>query len=148
MCISECSYKQPSLYYNGFDQAAKGLSKRSDVDLFFSSEWSTLRKIPSFLSLHQPRTSHEYYLCILAMFTISREYIKHWPSLKVLSLRVCKCETRRESAVKLWFPDDIVTKLATSLTMWYIWDHTHLSWYELRTYCHRLRLVNLKKNYR
>ena len=36
-------------------------------------------------------------------------------------LRVRKCETRWESVVKLCFPDDIVIKLATSLTMWYIW---------------------------
>ena len=77
-----------------------------------------MRKIPSFLSLHQPRTSHEYYLCILAMFTMSRKDLRHvnWPSLEVLTLRVCKYKTRRESAVKL-FSNDIVIKLATSLTM-------------------------------
>ena len=86
---------------------------------FFSLKRSTLRKIPSFLSSHQPRTSHEYYLCILAIFTMSCKDVKlvNWPSLEVLALRVCKCESRRESAVKLWFSDVIVIKLATSLTM-------------------------------
>ena len=46
------------------------------------------------------------------MFAMYRKDVKHvnWPSLEVLSLLVCKCETRRESAVKLWFPDDIVIK--------------------------------------
>ena len=60
--------------------AAEGLDEGSDVDLYFSS---TLREIPSFLSLHQPQTSHEYYLCILAIFTISRKDVKHvnWPCL-------------------------------------------------------------------
>ena len=38
-----------------------------------------------------------------------------------------KCETRWESTVKLWFSDDIVIKLATFLTMSYIWDLTYLS---------------------
>ena len=53
------------------------------------------------------------------MFTMSRKDVKHlnWPSLEVLNLRVWKCETRWESAVNLWFSDDIVIKLATSLTM-------------------------------
>ena len=106
-------------FYNGFDQAAWGLDEGSDVDLLFSLRGSTPRKIPSCLSLHQPRTSHEYYLCILAIFTMSRKDVKHvnWTSLKVVNLRVLKCETRWESAVKLWFSDDIVIKLATSLTM-------------------------------
>ena len=87
--------------------------------IFFSLKGSTLRKIPSFLSLHQPRKSHEYYLCILAMFSMSRKDVNHvnWLSIEVLTLRVCKCETRRKNAVKLWFLDDIVIKLATSLTM-------------------------------
>ena len=63
-------------------------------------------------------TSHEHpmniYLCILAMFTMSLKDVKHvnLPSLEVLNVRVCKCETRGESAVKLWFPDDIAIKLA------------------------------------
>ena len=49
-----------------------------------------------------PRISHEYYLCILAMFTMYRKDVKHvnWPSLEVLSLRVWKCDTHWESAVK------------------------------------------------
>ena len=53
------------------------------------------------------------------MFTMSREDVKHvhWPSLEVLTLRVGKCETRWESAVKRCFSDDIVIKLATFLTM-------------------------------
>ena len=53
------------------------------------------------------------------MFTLSRKDVKHvnWPSLGVLSRRVCKYETRRESAVKLWFSDDIAIKIATYLTM-------------------------------
>ena len=53
------------------------------------------------------------------MLTMSRKDLKHvnWPSLEVLSLRICKCETCRESAVKLWFPDDIVIKHAKSLKM-------------------------------
>ena len=34
----------------------------------------------------------------------------------MLSLHVCKYETRRKSAVKLLYFDDIVIKLATSLT--------------------------------
>ena len=90
--------------------------------MFFSLKGSTLRKIPFFLSLHQPRTAHEYYLCILAMFTMSRKDVKHvsWPSLGVLTLRVWKCETGREGVVELWFADDIVNKLAASLTMLYI----------------------------
>ena len=75
------------LNYIGFDQAAEGLHEGCDVD-FFSLKGSTLRKIPSFLSLHQPRTSHEYYmyLGILAMFTMSRKDVKHvnWPSLEIV----------------------------------------------------------------
>ena len=57
---------------------------------FFSLKGLTLGKIPSSLSLHQPRTSYEYHLCILAMFTMSRKDIKHvnWPRLDVLTLRV------------------------------------------------------------
>ena len=53
------------------------------------------------------------------MFTMSRKDVKHvnWPSLEVLSLSICNCETQRESAVKLWFPDDIVIKLAMSYTL-------------------------------
>ena len=49
-----------------------------------------MRTIPSFLSLHQPRTSHAYYLCILAMLTMFRTDVKHvnWPSLEMLSLHV------------------------------------------------------------
>ena len=73
-----------SLYSNCFEQAAGGLDEGSDVDLFCSLKGSSLRKIPSFLSLHQLRTSHEYYLCILATFTVSRKDVKHvnWPSLE------------------------------------------------------------------
>ena len=50
---------------------------------------------------------------------MSRKDVKHvnWPSLEVLNLRVRKCETRCESALKLWFSDDFVIKLVTSLTM-------------------------------
>ena len=89
------------------------------IMIFFSSKGSTLRKIPSFLSLHQPRTPHEHYLCILAMFTMSHKDVKHvnWPSLEVLTLRVCKFETLRERARKLRFSNYIVIKLATSLMM-------------------------------
>ena len=78
MCISECSYNlwQPSLIYIGFDQAAEGLDEGSYVNFFFLKE-STLREIPSFLSQHQPRTSHKYYLSILAMFTMSHKDVKH-----------------------------------------------------------------------
>ena len=48
-----------------------------------------------------------------------RKDVKHVSSLslEVLNLCVWKCETRWESASKLWFSDDIVIKLATSLTM-------------------------------
>ena len=75
-----------------------------------------------FLSLHQPRTSHEYYLCILAIFTMSRKDVKrvNSSSLEVWNRRVLKWETRWESAGQLLFTDDIVIKLATSLTMLYI----------------------------
>ena len=71
--------------------------------IFFSLKGSTLMKTPFFLSLYQPRTSHEYYLCILVMFMMSRKDVKHvnWPGLQVLSLRVCKCETHGETAVWL-----------------------------------------------
>ena len=63
------------------------------------------------------------------MFTMSRKDVKYvnWKNLGVLNLRARKSETRWESAVKQSFPDDIVIKLATSLTMWYIWDLTYLS---------------------
>ena len=83
---------------------------------FSSLKGSTLRKIPSFLSLHQPRTSHEYCLCILAMFTMSRKDLRHvnWLSSDVLTLPVWKCETRQESTVKRCISDDVVIKLATS----------------------------------
>ena len=106
-------------YYNGFDQASGGLDEGSDVDLFFPLKASTLRRIPSFLSLHQPRTSHEYNLCILAMFTISCKDVNYvnWSNLGVFNLRVLKSETHWESAVKQRFPDDIVVKLATYLTI-------------------------------
>ena len=93
MCISGCSFLTTIPHYIWNDQAAEGLDEGSDVDLLCSLKGSTLRKIPSFLSLHQPGTSHEYYLCILAMFTMSRKDVKHvnWPSLEVLTLRVWKC---------------------------------------------------------
>ena len=39
-----------------------------DVDMFFSLKGSTLKKIPLFLSLHQPQTSHEYCQRIFAMY--------------------------------------------------------------------------------
>ena len=45
------------------------------------------------------------------------------------------------------FPDDVVIKLATSSTMWYIWElrlHS-FSQYELKTFYHRLQPVNNKK---
>ena len=53
------------------------------------------------------------------MFTMSRKDVKYvnWPNLGVLNLRVQKSETRWESAIKRRFPNDIVNKLATSLTM-------------------------------
>ena len=73
---------------------------------------------------------------------MSRKVVK-----QLLSLRAWKCGTLWESAVKLWFSDDIVIKLATDLTMWYIWVLTYLSHYELRTFCHSLRLINYKKRY-
>ena len=40
--------------------------------------------------------------CRMAMFTMSRKDVKHvnWPSFEVLTIRVWKCETRWESAVK------------------------------------------------
>ena len=59
---------------------AEGLDEASDVALFFS-----LRKIPYFLAQQQSRTSYEYCLCILAMFTMSRKDLKHVnrPSLAV-----------------------------------------------------------------
>ena len=48
-----------------------------------------------------------------------RKDVKHvnWPNLKVFTLHVWKCDTRGERDVQLWFPDDIVIKLATALTM-------------------------------
>ena len=66
-------------------------------------------KGPMLICFFFERVNTDDYLCILAMFTMSRKDVKHvnWPGLEVLSLLVCKCETRRESAVKLWFPDDI-----------------------------------------
>ena len=90
------------------------LDEGSDVDLFLFLKGSTLRKIPFFLSLHQPRTSYEYNLCILAMFTMSCKDVKYvnWPNLGVVNLRVPKSETCWESAVKRRFSDDIVVKLA------------------------------------
>ena len=53
------------------------------------------------------------------MFTMSCKDVKYvnWPNLGVLNLRVPKSETRWESAVKRRFPDDIVAKLATYLTI-------------------------------
>ena len=53
------------------------------------------------------------------MFTVCRKDVKYvsWPNLGMLNLRVRKSETRWESAVKPLFPDDILIKLATSLTM-------------------------------
>ena len=42
-----------------------------------SLEEPTLREIRSVLLLHQPRTSHKYCLCILAMFTMSHKDLKH-----------------------------------------------------------------------
>ena len=96
-----------------------GLDEGSDVDLFFSLKESPLRKIPSFSSPDQSRTSHEYNLCILAMFMMSSKDVKYvnWPNLGVLNLCVRKSETRWESAVKRRFPDGIVVELATSLMM-------------------------------
>ena len=75
-----------------------------------------------FLSLHQPPTSREYCLCILAMFTTSNKDLKrvNRPSLAVWRLCICKCETCMGIVVKLWFSDNIVIKLATYLTMRYI----------------------------
>ena len=53
------------------------------------------------------------------MFVMSSKDVKYvnWPNLGVLNLHVRKSETRWESAVKRRFPDGIVVKLATSLTM-------------------------------
>ena len=77
---------------------------------FSSLKGSTLKKIPFFSSLHLSRTSHEYNLCILAMFTMSHKDVKYvnWPNLGVLNLRVGKGETRKESADNRCFPDDIL----------------------------------------
>ena len=82
--------------------ATEGLDEGFDVSLFFSLKGSTLRKIPSFLSLNQPRTSHEYHLCILAMFTMSLKDLKrvNWANLDVLTLPGWKCKTCQESAAK------------------------------------------------
>ena len=57
---------------------------------------STLREIPPFLSLNQLRTSHKYCLCILAMFTMLCNDLKHVnrPSLAVLTFPVLKCVAR------------------------------------------------------
>ena len=67
------------------NQAAEGLDAGFDVDLLFSLKGSALKKIPSLLLLHQPRTSHKYYLCVLAMFTMSLKDVKHvnWPCLEM-----------------------------------------------------------------
>ena len=61
--------------------------------MFFFFERSTLRKTPSFLSLHQPRTSHEYHLCILAMYRKDLKQVNRL-SLAQLPLPVLKCEAR------------------------------------------------------
>ena len=49
--------------------------------------------------LFQPRTSGEYHLCILAMFTMSRKDVKI-AEFKSVDLQVWKCETRWESAFR------------------------------------------------
>ena len=67
--------------------------------IFFPLKGSALRKIPSFLSLHHPWTSHKHYLCILSMFTMFRKDV-NWSSLEALTLRVWKCETRLEGTIK------------------------------------------------
>ena len=74
-------------------------------------------KIPWILPVHfgdHHDVPQRFKTCLLAEFS-------------VLNFGVLKCETRWESAINLWFSDDIVIKLATSLTMWYIWDLTYLS---------------------
>ena len=100
------------LFRNTILKYRNKLKWQSDVDLFFSFERINTKKKSFFLSLHQPRTFHEYYLC-MAIFTMSRKDVKHfnWPSLEVWNLRVLKRETRWGSAIKLWFYDDIIIKL-------------------------------------
>ena len=65
---------------------AEGLDEGSDVD-FFSLKESTIRKISFFLSLQQPRTSHEYCRRVFVMLTMPRKVLQHvnWSSLVVLS---------------------------------------------------------------
>ena len=60
---------------------------------------------------HQPRTSHEYRLCNLAMFMVSSKDLEHvnQPSLGLIEM----C-----GPLGMWsFSEDVVIKLATSLTM-------------------------------
>ena len=123
--------------YIGIDNKTVRWGSRWRVWCWF---FSTLRKISSFLSLHLPRAPHEYYRRILAMFTIPHQDLElvnnYWPSWP----EIC-------GPIGKWsFSDDIVIKLATSLTMWYIWDLIiYFSQYELKTFCHRIRLVNYIK---
>ena len=46
------------------------------ICLFFFEKVNT-EENPFILSLYQPRTSREYCLCILAMFTMSSKDLKH-----------------------------------------------------------------------
>ena len=94
-----------SLLFIGFDQAAEGLYEGSDVD-FFSLKGSTLRTILSFLSVNEPRTSHEYNLCILAMLTMSRKDVKHvnWPRLEVLTSVFVNGRPVGEATLSCGFP--------------------------------------------
>ena len=75
--------------------SAEGLDEGSDVDLFFFEKVNT-EENPFLLSLQQLRTSHEYCMCILAMFTMLRSTLRKIPSfLSLKQLRTsheyCMC---------------------------------------------------------
>ena len=83
----------------------------------FSLKGLTLRKIPSFLSLNQPRISHEYNVRVYSGDVPQRCKICQLAEFRCLNLCVPKSETRWEIADRQCFPNDFVVKLETSLTM-------------------------------
>ena len=72
-------------------------------------------------SMHPKQTqdAHPMLVQCRAMFVMFHKDVKYvdWLNLGAMNLRVRKSETRWKNFNKRQFPDDIVIKLATSLTM-------------------------------
>ena len=98
---------------------------------YFSLKGSTLREIYFFLPLNKPHKSHVYCRRFLgcprcpAKIYMSIDWVK-WYRAHPSEL----CDPIGERS----FPDNVVIKFSTNLTMWFIWDLPYFFWYELKTF--------------